>query len=222
MSGVLTQVDGIEGTFIGDEVWFHVKDNGEGGGDPDQISLVLVELVPIPEAFTCEGPIEELPPELQEDLQLQDVVSGNIQVSDNGGGNKGIKAVKPIVGTQKNGFRNVFIRLSRGEEVTIVRNGPLELIARCSVGSSPVTILFTSSEDDWFSNSGPLAAGDEVFVCVEAGGSGHFSQCGDGSALSSSGHYLGVSGALSVGEDILGSDCIIVGPVITTFEPGKN
>ena len=34
LSGILTQLDGIEDNFIGDEVWFRVRDNGEGRGDP--------------------------------------------------------------------------------------------------------------------------------------------------------------------------------------------
>jgi len=120
--------------------------------------------------------------------------------------------------SQETAFRNVFIRISSGQDVTIAQSGPLKLIARCEAGSSPVEILLTSSEGGWFSNSGPLDAGVEILICSEAGGSGSFSQCGDGSALSSGGHYIGVSGALSVGEDILGSDCIVVGPVTTTFE----
>ena len=75
---------GIEGNFIGDEVWFHVKDNGKGRGDPpDQISIVLVEIVPEPSA-TCDDSIEDLLikfPELEEeDLALQFIVGGSISV----------------------------------------------------------------------------------------------------------------------------------------------
>jgi hypothetical protein len=85
LSGVLTQVSGIEGNFIGDEVWFRVRDNGEGRGDPaDQISLVIVEVVSTPaEYFTCETPLHDIFaafPELEDDLGLQDIIGGNVQV----------------------------------------------------------------------------------------------------------------------------------------------
>ena len=62
ITGVLTQVDGVEGNFIGDEVWFHVKDNGEGRGDPpDQISLAMVELSLVPpDPFQCQKTLDEI------------------------------------------------------------------------------------------------------------------------------------------------------------------
>lgn len=93
ISGVLTQVDGVEGSFIGDEVWFHVKDNGEGRGDPpDQISIVLVELPPVtPDPFECQTPLDEIldgieelseaeKEAIKESLQLQDIIGGNVQL----------------------------------------------------------------------------------------------------------------------------------------------
>ena len=85
LSGVLTHVDGIEGNFIGDEVWSRVRDNGEGRGDPsDQISLVIVEVAATPpEFFTCETPLDDILdafPELEDDLELQDIIGGNVQV----------------------------------------------------------------------------------------------------------------------------------------------
>jgi hypothetical protein len=43
MSGVITQVRGADQSFIGDEVWFRVEDNGEGFKNTgDRITLVLV------------------------------------------------------------------------------------------------------------------------------------------------------------------------------------
>ncbi len=86
LSGVLTQVDGIEGPFVGDEIWFRIKDNGEGRGDPpDEISLVIVELPSQPsEIFTCDMTLADIldeNPELtDEDLELQDIIGGNIQL----------------------------------------------------------------------------------------------------------------------------------------------
>jgi hypothetical protein len=85
LSGVLTRVDGIEGNFIGDEIWFRVRDNGEGRGDPsDQISVVIVEVAATPpEFFTCETPLHDIFaafPELEDDLGLQDIIGGNVQV----------------------------------------------------------------------------------------------------------------------------------------------
>ena len=86
LSGVLTQVDGIEGPFVGDEIWYRIKDNGEGRGDPpDEISLVIVELPSQPsEIFTCDMTLADIldeNPELtDEDLELQDIIGGNIQL----------------------------------------------------------------------------------------------------------------------------------------------
>jgi len=93
ISGVLTQVDGIAGNFIGDEVWFHVKDNGEGRGDPpDQISLAMVELSLVPpDPFQCQKTLDEIldgigglsdeeKEAIKEDLQLQDIIGGNVQL----------------------------------------------------------------------------------------------------------------------------------------------
>ena len=83
---MLTQVDGIEGPFVGDEIWFRIKDNGEGRGDPpDEISLVIVELPSQPsEIFTCDMTLADIldeNPELtDEDLELQDIIGGNIQL----------------------------------------------------------------------------------------------------------------------------------------------
>lgn len=73
LSGVLTQVNGVEGSFIGDEVWFHVKDNGEGRGDPpDQISLVIVDLDEPPSVTSCDEQMDE--------LELQNIIGGNVQI----------------------------------------------------------------------------------------------------------------------------------------------
>jgi hypothetical protein len=123
------------------------------------------------------------------------------------------------VRSQPRGFRNVFVRLSGGEEVTVARNGPIALVARCEFGAPGVEILFTSSEDGWFSNSFARDAGDEAVLC-SGGMSGRFDQCEDGSALSAGGRYLGVSGDTSFGLDVLGSDCVVVGSVTVTFDPG--
>jgi len=85
LSGVLTRVSGIDGSIVGDEVWFHVRDNGEGRGDPaDRISLVIVEVMSAPsEFFTCETPLSDILaafPDLADDLDLMDIIGGNVQV----------------------------------------------------------------------------------------------------------------------------------------------
>ncbi len=50
MSGVITQVRGADQSFIGDEVWFRVQDNGEGfRNTTDRITLVLVEEDTLPD-----------------------------------------------------------------------------------------------------------------------------------------------------------------------------
>jgi hypothetical protein len=87
--------------------------------------------------------------------------------------------------------------------------------------TSPVEIFFTSSEDGWFSETSARSAGDEAVLC-SGGVSGRLDQCEDGSALSRSGRYIGVSGDASFSVDVLGSDCIVVGSATTTFDPGKR
>jgi hypothetical protein len=106
---------------------------------------------------------------------------------------------------QARGFRNLFVRFSSGQEVVLAQNGPVALVARCDGETSGVEIFFTSSEDGWFSNSFSRAAGEKAVLC-SGGISGRFNQC------------EGVSGDTSFGVDVLGSDCIVVGSVTTTFD----
>ena len=85
LSGELTQVDGVEENLIGKEIWFRVHDNGEGRGDrPDQISEVIVEDATAPsDFFTCETPLYDILaafPDLEDGLELQDIIGGNVQV----------------------------------------------------------------------------------------------------------------------------------------------
>jgi hypothetical protein len=123
--------------------------------------------------------------------------------------------------SQARGLRNAFVRMSSGEAVTIVRNGPVALVARCDGGMGAVEFFSTSSEDNWFSNSSARSAGDEAVLC-SGGVSGRFDQCEDGSALSRSGRYIGVSGDTSFGVDLLGSDCVGGGSATTTFDPRND
>ncbi len=123
--------------------------------------------------------------------------------------------------SQARGLRNAFVRMSSGEAVTIVRNGPVALVARCDGGMGAVEFFFTSSEDNWFSNSSARSAGDEAVPC-SCGVSGRFDRCEDGPALCKSGRHIGVSGDTSFGVDVLGSDCIVVGSAMTTFDPGND
>ena len=85
LSGTLSQVEGIDGSIVGDAVWFHIKDNGEGRGDPaDRISLVIVEVLSTPsELFTCDTPLSDILAaftEQADDLELMDIIGGNVQV----------------------------------------------------------------------------------------------------------------------------------------------
>lgn len=128
--------------------------------------------------------------------------------------------------SQRNGDRNFFVRLTGGEEVTIARNGPLELFARCSL-FGPFTILdvrFTSSENGWFSRgAGPLTAGTEFFVGNTSSTGPRFTGNIDGNAaVSPSGHYMGVDREiLGLGVNLFDSDCLVAGEVVTTREPGN-
>jgi hypothetical protein len=122
---------------------------------------------------------------------------------------------------QKNGDRNIYVTMAAGEDVTIQRFGPLELFAKCSSLSNSITtveILFTSTEDGWFTDfNGPLAAGEEKRICGIGGPSSSYANCPDGdSAVSPSGHYIGVDGdVIGLGLNIFGNDCLITGQVVT-------
>lgn len=73
MSGVITQVNGTDESFIGDEILFRVEDNGEGSNNTtDRITLVLEEDDIPPNPDECEVDIE---------LDLENILGGNIQVN---------------------------------------------------------------------------------------------------------------------------------------------
>ena len=132
----------------------------------------------------------------------------------------GSVASKPTE-SQQRGFRDVFRHLQSGEEATIVQNGTIALVARCEAALQGVQIYFASSEDGWYSNSFARNAGDTEVLC-SGGAPGRFDKCEDGAALSATGRYIGVSGDTSFGVGVLGSDCVVVGSVTTTFDPGIN
>ncbi len=69
---------------------------------------------------------------------------------------------------ERSGDRNVYIKMSIGDEVTIAQFGPLELFATCSHPetrplASRLEVSVTSSQDGWFASNGvalALFAGD--------------------------------------------------------------
>jgi len=70
---------------VGVTIWFHIKDNGEGRGDPaDQMTLLYLFLEPIIEMITCETPLENVIDEIEaqgdDPPELMDIMGGNIQV----------------------------------------------------------------------------------------------------------------------------------------------
>ena len=70
MSGVITQINGTDESFIGDEILFRVEDNGEGSNNTtDRITLVLEEDDIPPNPDECEVDIE---------LDLENILGGNI------------------------------------------------------------------------------------------------------------------------------------------------
>ncbi len=67
---------------MGATIWFHVKDNGEGRGDPpDQMTLLYLFLEPI---IDCETPLDDVMKEIEVQGDgppvLMDIMGGNIQV----------------------------------------------------------------------------------------------------------------------------------------------
>jgi len=81
LSGFITQ-DSLDESFVGATIWFHIKDNGEGRGDPaDQMTVLYLYLDPI---IDCETPIETVIDviKVQGDKPpiLMEIMGGNIQV----------------------------------------------------------------------------------------------------------------------------------------------
>ena len=67
---------------MGVTIWFHVKDNGEGRGDPpDQMTLLYLFLEPI---IDCETPLDDVMKEIEAQGDgppvLMNIMGGNIQV----------------------------------------------------------------------------------------------------------------------------------------------
>jgi len=131
--------------------------------------------------------------------------------------------------SQQLGARSVFVRLSIDEEVTIIENGPLRLFVRCSfgpIGSPPFVgiiaeAVFTSSEDGWFIGGGPFNAGFELPIQIIDAQGRFGSGFGSSIAVSQGGRTIAFSPS-ALGVDVLGSDCVVVGQVITSLEVGSN
>jgi len=69
---------------VGVTIWFHVKDNGEGRGDPpDQMTLLYLFLEPRIE-ITCETSLYDVLVEIaaqgDDPPVLMEIMGGNIQV----------------------------------------------------------------------------------------------------------------------------------------------
>ena len=83
LSGFITQ-DSLDESFVGATIWFHIKDNGEGRGDPaDQMTVLYLYFDPI---IDCETPLDEVIEIIKDQDDdddppvLMDIMGGNIQV----------------------------------------------------------------------------------------------------------------------------------------------
>ena len=81
LSGFITQ-DSLDESFVGATIWFHIKDNGEGRGDPaDQMTVLYLYFDPI---IDCETPLDEvielIKAQGDDPPDLMDIMGGNIKV----------------------------------------------------------------------------------------------------------------------------------------------
>ncbi len=81
LSGFITQ-DSLDESFVGATIWFHIKNNGEGRGDPaDQMTLLYLYFDPI---IDCETPLDDVMKEIEaqgdDPPVLMEIMGGNIQV----------------------------------------------------------------------------------------------------------------------------------------------
>ncbi len=126
-------------------------------------------------------------------------------------------------GGTPSGDQDVFVLMDDTDgDVTLATAGPLEVFARCGTDANArtVEILVTSSEAGWFvarSPTGPRAAGEEVLM-TQTGDSvavyRTFSDSGAPSAVSPSGHYIGLDDSLGLGVDMFGFDCLVAGQIM--------
>ena len=130
------------------------------------------------------------------------------------------------------GDHNVFFRMSRGETVTLGKNGPLRLYAECTEdsGASVITLYFVSQEDNssWFSAFTPPSSVANVLdkdvpqpvarLQLLVPPFRPFAPVQPAGAVSQNGRFIGFSSAVFLGVDIQGSDCTVVGEIIKTRE----
>jgi len=81
----LSPQDSLDESFVGVTIWFHVKDNCEGRGDPpDQMTLLYLFLEPPQIEITCETPLDDVMKEIEfqgdDPPLLMEIMCGNIQV----------------------------------------------------------------------------------------------------------------------------------------------
>lgn len=113
------------------------------------------------------------------------------------------------------GTKAIFVKMMHGDEVTLARNGSLEIFARCDLlaDTTQLTIFHTSSEAGWYLGSiGPLGADEEL----SATSIGTGSEAGEYQGRNVGGQASFLPGRFFLGPLFLGmgvrkldSDCVV-------------
>lgn len=126
-----------------------------------------------------------------------------------------ILTARPFPPTVKVPF---YVKLSGDEHTLVAKNGSLELRARC-LFEGPVTaveLFFTSTQDGWVSNDGPLLAGQEVLVAANASEDPSYNNDDGGrTAAAPDGSFIAVANeATGVGVNVFEQDCVAIGAAL--------
>jgi hypothetical protein len=119
-----------------------------------------------------------------------------------------------------------YVEMFTGDEVVIVENGPLSLIARCVVPSrgtgSEIQLLYSSSEDNWLVgvNTLELQVAREFRINAvtsdETTDGPRMNSSSEHRAVALTGHYIGIDGQIGVN---VRTDCFVAGQVTSTVAP---
>lgn len=175
------------------------------------------ELSPAPGTFarsTVAAHIGTHHPALGENLEIVLVSKGSQTNFDDV-----ILTARPFPPTVKVPF---YVKLSGGEHVLVAKNRSLELRARC-LFEGPVTaveLFFTSTQDGWVSDNGPLLAGQESLVAAKASDEPAYSNDDGGrTAAAPDGSFIGVANeATGVGVNVFEQDCVAIGAALLIKE----
>ncbi len=123
---------------------------------------------------------------------------------------------------ERSGDRNVYIKMSIGDEVTIAQFGPLELFATCSQPATDkiLSVFITSSQAGWYvASSGVALPADAThpYILIAREDNPFWTEFDAAPAVSPSGHYLATDSG--VGVNMFGADCLFAGQVVVIQEP---